>query len=183
MKKLLEKREGFTLIELLAVIVILAVIMLVASTSVAGVMKNAKQGTFRNEFLSLLESAQIRASLDQMNGEYFAGNSGDACYSIKALTQFSKASTYNGSVLVRKVNGVFTYVGWMSNGEFMIKSWDGHLTSDQAVDYNSSDLTSINNCGSATAASGTPKTVKPVVSNMNPGISYSSAISYVEKKV
>ena len=138
MKKILQKRDGFTLIELLAVIVILAVIMLVASTSVSGVMKNAKQGTFRNEFLSLLESAQIQASIDQMNGNYFSGNNGEHCYKVSEITQFSKSGTYKGSVLVKKENGAFTYTGWMSNGEFLIsgKTSSLQVNSDNITDSN-----------------------------------------------
>ena len=145
MKKVLKNRKGFTLIELLAVIVILAVIMLVASTSVSGVMKSAKQGVFRNEFLSLLESAQIKASLDQMNGvAELKGNSGTICYSIANIDQFSKKNEYVGSVLVTKENGTFTFKGWMSNGEFQITALNGSLKSTDVADYSGTD--SPTNC-------------------------------------
>ena len=62
------KRKGFTLIELLAVIVILAVIMLVAGQNVFGIMGEAEKGSFRNEFLSFLDSAATAAQFDIMNG-------------------------------------------------------------------------------------------------------------------
>ena len=147
MKKLLEKREGFTLIELLAVIVILAVIMLVASTSVAGVMKNAKQGTFRNEFLSLLEAASIQANLDQMNGTHFTANSDAVCYDMSKIPQFSKEG-YDGSVLVLKNNGTFTYVGWMFSPEFQIASKiQSTVKSDDAHDKGNVD--NFKTCGKA----------------------------------
>lgn len=138
MKKLLEKREGFTLIELLAVIVILAVIMLVASTSVTGVMKNAKQGTFRNEFLSLLESAQIKANLDQMGGTILKSPGDTKCYKLSEITQFSKYNdtNYKGSVKVtKKADNTLEYKAWLSNKEFIIKNKDGSVQLSDVVDY------------------------------------------------
>lgn len=154
MKKIFERKEGFTLIELLAVIVILAVIMLVASTSVSGVMKNAKQGTFRNEFLSFLESAQLRANLDQMNGDHFKANSDTVCYNMEAVSQFSKSkgAGYTGSVLVKKENGAFTFTGWMSNGEFTIINKNGNLKTTDVNDFSTStdpkwDATNYVKCG------------------------------------
>ena len=138
MKKLLEKREGFTLIELLAVIVILAVIMLVASTSVTGVMKNAKQGTFRNEFLSLLESAQIKANLDQMGGTILKSPGDTKCYKLSEITQFSKSgdSNYQGSVKVtKKADNTLEYKAWLSNKEFIIKGQDAGVQLSNISDW------------------------------------------------
>ena len=65
MRKILgyvKNNKGFTLIELLAVIVILAILMLVASTNVFNILDNARRGSFRTEFLALLQSAQTTAS-------------------------------------------------------------------------------------------------------------------------
>lgn len=138
MKKLLEKREGFTLIELLAVIVILAVIMLVASTSVAGVMKNAKQGTFRNEFLSFLESAQIKAGLDQMDGTTLRTPGSSKCYALSDITQFSKSTdaNYAGSVKVtKKADNSLEYKAWLSNKEFIITNNDSGVQLSDVLDY------------------------------------------------
>ena len=55
MKKVLsyvKNNRGFTLIELLAVIVILAILMLVASTKIFNILNNARRGSFRPEFLT-----------------------------------------------------------------------------------------------------------------------------------
>ena len=152
MKKIFKKRKGFTLIELLAVIVILAVIMLVATTSVQGVMLDARKGSFRNEFLSLLESANIRASLDQMNGANGMNKANtQTCYPINLITQFSKkdADNYTGSVLVSKEDGKTKFKAWMSNGEFVISAQDGSVTNAQVEASNTPAST---NCGGASGA-------------------------------
>ena len=143
-------KSGFTLIELLAVIVILAVIMLVATTSVQGVMLDARKGSFRNEFLSLLESANIQASLDQMNGSNGLNKANAVtCYPIKAISQFSKNNTYNGSVKITKNNGAMTIEAWMSNGEFMISNKDGGVKNE---DVTASNDTASEDCNGVTTS-------------------------------
>ena len=150
MRNTLLKKKGFTLIELLAVIVILAVIMLVATTSVQGVMLDARKGSFRNEFLSLLESANIQASLDQMNGLNGMNRAnGKTCYTLSKIAQFSKKDTYKGSVLVTKAEGKTTFKAWMSNGEFVIADKDGTV---QNSDVSAENTDASANCGGASGA-------------------------------
>ena len=77
-------QKGFTLIELLAVIVILAILMLVASTNVFNILENARRGSFRTEFLSMLEAAQTTASIDLMNGEFDHVTKTSICYVLSS---------------------------------------------------------------------------------------------------
>lgn len=48
MKKLLKNKKGFTLVELLAVIVVLAIIMVIATTQITGVIKKNTVDSFRS---------------------------------------------------------------------------------------------------------------------------------------
>lgn len=129
MKRLLKENKGFTLIELLAVIVILAVIMLVAGSNVFNIIADARRGTFRTEFLSLIQAANTKAQLDIMNGE-FAGAS-SKCYNITDISQWDNKNKYVGSVLVSKdANGILTFKGWMSSSEFIITNKDTTLKND-----------------------------------------------------
>ena len=49
------KKKGFTLIELLAVIVVLAVIALITTPVILGVIEKAKKGAFKNSVYGLIE--------------------------------------------------------------------------------------------------------------------------------
>ena len=121
-------KKGFTLIELLAVIVILAVLALVASTNVFNILDNARRGSFRTEFLSLLEAAQTAASVDLMNGEFdHSGDKEYMCYKLMengggALNNyFDNKNKYTGSVLVHYTNnGEFEMIGWLTGNYFSI---------------------------------------------------------------
>ncbi len=53
------KKKGFTLIELLAVIVILAIIALIATPTILGVIEKAKKGSFKNSVYGLIDSANL----------------------------------------------------------------------------------------------------------------------------
>ena len=53
------KRKGFTLIELLAVIVILAIIALIATPTILGVIEKSKKESYRNSIYGIMESANI----------------------------------------------------------------------------------------------------------------------------
>ena len=55
----MKKKKGFTLIELLAVIVILAIIALIATPTILGVIEKAKKGSFKNSVYGLIDSANL----------------------------------------------------------------------------------------------------------------------------
>ena len=128
------KRKGFTLIELLAVIVILAVIMLVAGQNVFGIMGEAEKGSFRNEFLSFLDSAATAAQFDIMNGNISASKN-TKCYSMTDLENyFELKDGYTGSVSVTYSNGQYSISGWMSSTKYIIENKDDSLTTDDVLE-------------------------------------------------
>ena len=138
----LRQKKGFTLIELLAVIVILSVIMLVAGQNVFKILDDAERGTFRTEFLEFLNSAQIAAQMDVMNGVITASDH-DKCYSYDDLSgggtkegYFDYKEGYEGSVLVDYQNGHFTITGWLSSSKYKIENKNESVTTKDVVDAN-----------------------------------------------
>lgn len=133
------KKNGFTLIELLAVIVILAVIMLVAGQNVFGILGDAEKGAFRTEFIDFLNSAQVAAQMDIMNGKISAGNP-KRCYTYTDLTEdygyYTAKDGYNGSVQVIYNNGDFEIHGWLSSSKYIASNKDKNLTTDDISDSN-----------------------------------------------
>lgn len=75
MKELQKNKKGFTLVELLAVIVILALIMSIAVVSMGGIMQSAREGTFKDTALSIIDGVKTQLSI---NGQL--GNMGDSYY-------------------------------------------------------------------------------------------------------
>ena len=155
MKKVLsyvKNNKGFTLIELLAVIVILAILMLVASTNVFNILDNARRGSFRTEFLALLQSAQTTASMELMDGTLSQTNN-QVCYVIddgKLADNFSNNGDYTGSVLVTlEADGSLTTKGWMRSDNYTVKDKDDSIPNDKDNIPASSDAdaTGVDNCG------------------------------------
>ena len=62
-------RKGFTLIELLAVIVILAVVMGIAATSVIGVMNNSRKNGLQQGAAAVADSFRVAYAEAIMNGD------------------------------------------------------------------------------------------------------------------
>ena len=60
------KNKGFTLIELLAVIVILAVIALIATPMILGVIDTAKQGSAKSAALGYIDSVEKKIMTSQL---------------------------------------------------------------------------------------------------------------------
>lgn len=69
------KRKGFTLIELLAAIVVLGIIMMIAVTSVTGVINSSKKSSFKSS--AMLVAKKVREDLL---------SSGDTPNTINCLT-------------------------------------------------------------------------------------------------
>ena len=53
----MKNNKGFTLVELLAVIVVLALLMVVATSSIGGALNNAKKNTLKTEAQKMLTEA------------------------------------------------------------------------------------------------------------------------------
>ena len=53
------RKKGFTLIELLAVIVILAIIALIATPIIVGVINDAKKNAFKDTAYGIIEAGKL----------------------------------------------------------------------------------------------------------------------------
>ena len=60
-------KKGFTLIELLAVIVILAIIALIATPIILGVVENARKSAAGSSALGYIDAVEKEIALDGMN--------------------------------------------------------------------------------------------------------------------
>ena len=136
-----KNNKGFTLIELLAVIVILAILMLVASTNVFNILDNARRGSFRTEFLALLDSAETTASMELMNGT-LSQTQNTKCYVIDQSPlkeNFSNNGGYTGSVLVTlESDGSLTTKGWMRSNYYTVTE------KTDSIENNSTDIPASN---------------------------------------
>ncbi len=66
-------KKGFTLVELLAVIVILALLMAVAVTSMGGVLTNTRRNTTRQSAGSILDTVRLELQTSYITGNIPAG--------------------------------------------------------------------------------------------------------------
>ena len=63
------KRKGFTLIELLAVIVILAIIALIATPTILGVIEKARKGASEQSALGYIDAVEKQVAINQVKDE------------------------------------------------------------------------------------------------------------------
>ena len=63
------KRKGFTLIELLAVIVILAIIALIATPTILGVIEKSKRGAAEQSALGYVDAVEKQVAINQVKNE------------------------------------------------------------------------------------------------------------------
>ena len=105
------KNKGFTLIELLAVIVILAIIALIATPMILGVIDTAKRGSAESSALGYVESVEKSIMLQQVKGgaalaagTYYVTNTGDlastSASGTKVLDVDFKGAIPTGTVTV-----------------------------------------------------------------------------------
>ncbi len=147
---IVKNKNGFTLVELLAVIVILAVIILIATSNVLSNLEKGRRSALAVEGNTLVkDSATTAYQLGILDGTVTTGS---VCYSLEYLHKndyFSKGASdnYTGSVLVSVPadgKGV-TYKFWISNGSYVI--------SDKSVGASGNDAepgtSASNNCGGA----------------------------------
>ena len=102
----LKNKKGFTLIELLAVIVILAILILLATPSVIGLMKKAKFNSFKLELESLSKIAETAYASGDID-EYYTMDVDDKlyCYDLSYLSEngyTDKTFEYPGVVSIYK---------------------------------------------------------------------------------
>lgn len=151
--RILKNRKGFTLVELLAVIVVLAVIILIASSNVGEMMVRARKNALAIEGNELINAAKTAYQMEVLDGRI---KSGSACFSMAYLYKngyYSKGSGigegkdgYSGSVLVTVPAGAgnTTYTFWISNGSYKI---DAAATGATGTSAAASTETASANCG------------------------------------
>jgi type IV pilus assembly protein PilA len=63
----MKSNKGFTLIELLAVIVILAIIALIATPTILGVIETARQGSAESSALGYIDAVEKQIAIDMLD--------------------------------------------------------------------------------------------------------------------
>lgn len=82
----MKSNKGFTLIELLAVIVILAIIALIATPIILGVIDTAKEGSAKSSALGYIDAVEKQALIGQVSTETTDDLETNLIYSVEALT-------------------------------------------------------------------------------------------------
>lgn len=105
---MIQKKGGFTLIELMAVIVILALIITIAASSVSGVMKRAKDQT-AEEIRANLKEVGITYALSKYKLQKCSESFSKEVYENKNIAQFSSNTNcaIQISVSELKAEGLF----------------------------------------------------------------------------
>lgn len=147
----MKNKNGFTLIELLAVIVVLAVIILIASTNVGTMMTTARKNALAIEGNTLVNSAKQAYQIGILNGGITGTQ--EVCFSLadlKAKGYFEKSdSDYQGSVLIQPdANGVVSYKFWISNKSYEINNANPGDTGSVASSLSQNKAST--NCGGKT---------------------------------
>lgn len=139
MKKM--NKKGFTLIELLAVIVILAVLMLLATPSVLGIMNNARKNAVATEAMSIINAAKTKYAADAMGA---VESSASACYGLYELQDYlDKDFDTNAKALVSiklDSKSKATYTIKYYNGQYSVNgsgSIDGKNVKEGTTGYTS----------------------------------------------
>ena len=148
----LKNKKGFTLVELLAVIVILAVIILIASSNVGTMMTNARKNALAIEGNTLITAAKNAYQMAILNAEVTGTE--QVCFALSSLKSsgyFEKAdSKYKGSVLLKPdAKGVITYKFWISNGSYVISNADTGATGSSANPISQTNPEASENCAGA----------------------------------
>ncbi len=78
------KNKGFTLIELLAVIVILAIIALIATPTILGVVENARKGAAESTVLGYVDAIEKQVMINEMDSDT-TNDFANADYTIEQL--------------------------------------------------------------------------------------------------
>lgn len=115
---MMKKKSGFTLIELLAVIVVLAVIALIATPTILGVIENSKKGAFKDSIYGIMDAAEfyIATNVGMENGTFICN--GEKCFNEsndKIKLNFKGEVPISGNVIIEK-NKIS--VSQLSNGKY-----------------------------------------------------------------
>lgn len=110
----MKNSKGFTLIELLAVIVVLAIVTVIASSSILPYMSNARPDAFKVEATNVINSAKSVMDLYNMNEISLKGNTSSCkkdnviCFTVQELIDLGiykdKTGAFSGKVLIDITN-------------------------------------------------------------------------------
>lgn len=92
----MKANKGFTLIELLAVIVILAVIALIATPMILGVVESAKKGAAESSVLGFVDAVEKQIMISEVEGKTIA----DGHYTVTEGTA-SMTSKASGATAIK----------------------------------------------------------------------------------
>ena len=160
MKKL--NKKGFTLVELLAVIVILALLMVVAASTVGTVQENAKKNTLKTEAQKIAtsiyqeaQSAYMLSSSDLTANSTLIKDKGTCEDSTKTTRSacIGASKTWTPNYYVNSNDGKYKYVIYIESSTANIKS--------VCMTYEKFKI-NINNTSDGTA-SGTVKSGSPTI--------------------
>lgn len=128
----MKNNKGFTLIELLAVIVVLAIVTVIASSSILPYMSNARVDAFEVEATNIVKSAQSAMDLYNMGQVKLKGDTtsckkdNNICFSVQELIDLGiyndKTGNFKGYVNIDVTNSTNpTYELYLQKGaEFYI---------------------------------------------------------------
>ena len=145
MKKTIKK--GFTLIELLAVIVILAIIALIATPIIVGVINDAKKNAFTDTAYGVAEAAKLYYA-GQFDNDSFAGKTFDFTGNTDELKLSGKKPS-SGTLQIDKNGNSFlaisdgTYCAVKNSGQSNINVFKGKCTTTFLKDEIEKDTTHI----------------------------------------
>ena len=128
----MKSKKGFTLIELLAVIVILAIIALIATPIIVGVINDAKKNAFEDTAYGVAEAAKLyyagQFDNDSFNGKTFdfAGNTDELKLSGKKPSSGTLQIDKNGNSFLAVSDG--TYCAVKNSGQSNINVFKGKCT-------------------------------------------------------
>jgi len=148
--KNLSGKKGFTLVELLAVIVVLGIVMVLATTTVLPLMQKSQKSALATEANSLVEAASQVVSLVSIgeydgtyNGKTASDYSDGYCFTVTDLVNaglWKKTDTteYAGFVIVKKSDNNYTYSVSLNNGTYAV-TITGNADGDDVTDYDSNN--------------------------------------------
>ena len=128
----MKKKKGFTLIELLAVIVILAIIALIATPIIVGVINDAKKNAFTDAAYGVAEAAKLYYA-GQFDNDSFAGKTFDFTGNVDELKLSGKKPS-SGTLQIDKNGNSFlvisngTYCAVKNSGQSKINIFKGKCT-------------------------------------------------------
>lgn len=119
------KKKGFTLIELLAVIVILAIIALIATPIILGVIDDAKRGAAKSSALGYIDAVEKYIALNQMDD---TAASKENLTQVFTRTDVSVKGTKPTAVSINFDKGVVTAASVSVNGYTVTMDANGSVT-------------------------------------------------------